>query len=129
MFSNNFTEYFEKKHEIDNILEDGYAYIDSEIQNSQNMQSDNHIPERLGAEASRSVEEESTEAKKRVSNIKAKIEKISIAPGEFGKFQNWGEDLHIEEKCFPHLFPYGVGGYMSSALDGKNQDLGYTNYV
>ena len=26
--------------------------------------------------------------KKRVSNIKAKIEKIRIAPGEFGKFQN-----------------------------------------
>ena len=64
MFSNNFTEYFEKKkHEIDNILEDGYEYIDSETQNSQNMQSDNHIPDRLGAEASRSVEEESTEAK------------------------------------------------------------------
>ena len=74
MFSNNYTEYLEKKHETDNNLEDGYEYIDSETQNSQNMQSDNHIPDRLGAEASRSVEEESTEAKKRVSNIKAKIE-------------------------------------------------------
>ena len=71
----------------------------------------------------------SEQAKKRVSSIKAKIEKISIAPGEYGAFKNWGEDLYIEEKCFPHLFPYGIGGYMSSALDGKNTELGFTNYV
>ena len=35
----------------------------------------------------------------------------------------------MEERCFPHLFPYGVGGYMSSALDGKNEELGFTNYI
>ena len=35
----------------------------------------------------------------------------------------------MEEKCFPDLFPYGVGGYMSSVLDGKNPDLTFANYV
>ena len=29
-----------------------------------------------------------------------KIPKFAIAPGEKGKFQNWGEDLYLEEKCF-----------------------------
>ena len=57
------------------------------------------------------------------------MEKIGIAPGEFGMFKNWGEDLYMEEKCFPDLFPYGVGGYMSSVIDGNNQNLGFTNYI
>ena len=35
----------------------------------------------------------------------------------------------MEEKCFPDLFPYGVGGYMSTALDGKNPDFSFTNYI
>ena len=41
-----------------------------------------------------------------------KIAKISIAPGESGTFQNWGEDIYLEEKCFPELFPFGNGGYL-----------------
>ena len=42
---------------------------------------------------------------------------------------NWGEDVFLEERCFPHLFPYGIGGYMSSTLDGKDTNMGFTNYV
>ena len=41
-----------------------------------------------------------------------KMEKICIAPGETGHFQNWNEDLFLEEKCFPEKFPYGTGGYL-----------------
>ena len=68
-------------------------------------------------------------AKKRVKKISDKMEKICIAPGEFGNFQNWGEDIFIEEKCFPHLFPYGIGGYLSTALEGKDHDMGFANYI
>ena len=67
--------------------------------------------------------------KQRIHNVKKNIEKISIAPGEKGKFVNWSDDVFLEERCFPHLFPYGVGGYMSTALDGKNTNMGFTNYV
>ena len=68
-------------------------------------------------------------AKKRVKKISDKMEKICIAPGEFGNFQNWGDDIFIEEKCFPHLFPYGIGGYLSTALEGKDHDMGFANYI
>ena len=68
-------------------------------------------------------------AKIRVKRITDKMEKICIAPGEYGTFQNWGDDVFIEEKAFPHLFPYGIGGYLSSALDGKDYDMGFANYV
>jgi hypothetical protein len=68
-------------------------------------------------------------AKKRVKKITDKMEKICIAPGEYGTFQNWGDDIFIEEKCFPHLFPFGIGGYLSTALEGKDHDMGFANYV
>ena len=69
------------------------------------------------------------EAEERIKNIIQKMEKIQIAPGEFGSFKNWGEDVFLEEKCFPHLFPYGVGGYLSTNLDGKDIHTGFAAYV
>jgi hypothetical protein len=52
---------------------------------------------------------------------------LSLAPGENGEFRNWKEDVFIEEKAFPHLFPYGTGGYLSSCLSsGKN--MGFAVY-
>jgi hypothetical protein len=69
------------------------------------------------------------EAEGRITNIIQKMEKIQIAPGEFGSFKNWGEDVFLEEKCFPHLFPYGVGGYLSTNLDGKDIYTGFAAYV
>ena len=76
-----------------------------------------------------STDEVRDKAKQRITNVNSKLAKISIAPGEFGKFTNWGQDIFIEEKCFPHLFPFGVGGYMSSVLDGKDTEMGFSNYV
>ena len=39
---------------------------------------------------------------------RTKYSKISIAPGEGGKFHNWsGDNLYIEEQAFVHLFPRG----------------------
>ena len=58
-----------------------------------------------------------------------KVKKIPVAPGEDGKFQNWGEDTYLEEKAFPELFPFGDGGYLSSLLNSKEQDMGFAMYV
>ena len=52
---------------------------------------------------------------------------ISVAPGEKGKFQNWKEDVWLEEKAFPHLFPCGTGGYLSSCLSSK-KNMGFAVY-
>ena len=58
-----------------------------------------------------------------------KVNKIPVAPREFGKFQSWGEDQFLEEKCFPELFPFGDGGYLSSLINSKEQDIGFAMYV
>ena len=68
----------------------------------------------------------SEKAKKK--NIKDRMEKLVIAPGEKGSFQNWGEDIFLEEKCFTHLFPYGYGGYLSSNVD-KQEVKGFAKYI
>ena len=75
------------------------------------------------------TEKVNQQAKQRMTNINAKMENISIAPGEYGKFANWGQDIYLEEKSFPHLFPFGIGGYMSTVLDGKETEMGFSNYV
>ena len=31
-----------------------------------------------------------------IQKVKKKMEKISIAPGEHGKFKNWGDDIFLE---------------------------------
>ena len=71
----------------------------------------------------------STASIKIIQTIKL-VEKICIAPGEKGSFQNWGEDAFLEEKCFPELFLFGHGGYVSSTLGGENLAVtGFANYV
>ena len=57
------------------------------------------------------------------------MEKVSVAPGEQGQFKSWGQDVYLEEKMFPSLFPYGVGGYMSSALNEETENMGFSNYA
>ena len=60
--------------------------------------------------------------------IDQKFQKLSVAPGEKGKWINWGSDLYLEEKLFPALFPFGWGGYLSSNML-KNSNIGFSNYV
>ena len=68
-------------------------------------------------------------AKKKIKSVKDRMQKIVIAPGEKGSFQNWGEDIFLEEKAFPHLFPYGYGGYLSSNMDKSDGFEGFAMYV
>ena len=65
------------------------------------------------------------------SETLSRLEKISVAPGESGKFQNWGEDVFLEEKCFPELFPYGTGGYLSKISNNieTQENMGFAAYV
>ena len=67
-------------------------------------------------------------AKQQVNRIKKKMEKVSVAPGEFGSFKNWGDDIFLEEKIFPEKFPFGTGGYLSSAIDNPDNNMGFANY-
>ena len=73
------------------------------------------------------------ETRKFVSNQVNQIKKnlksiVDVAPGERGKFLQWGPDIYLEEKLFPQLFPYGIGGYLSSNLL-KSSNMGFSNYV
>ena len=53
---------------------------------------------------------------------------VNVAPGEKGEFQNWGQDIYIEEKAFPHLFIDGKQGFLSSNLHAKHK-IGFAQYV
>ena len=66
--------------------------------------------------------------KRATKQIKENASKIFVAPGEGGRWKNWRSDLFLEEKMFPALFPYGIGGYMSSNML-KNNDMGFANYI
>ena len=39
--------------------------------------------------------------------------------------------MFLEERCFPELFPFGVGGYLSSLIhdEDKSTDMGFAAYV
>ena len=66
--------------------------------------------------------------KQQNKKIKENLQKLFIAPGEKGEWMNWESDVYLEEKLFPALFPYGIGGYLSSNVL-KNSNMGFANYV
>ena len=69
-------------------------------------------------------------AKAKVKDTRRKLRKLAIAPGEMGKFKNWGDEIYLEEMAFPEKFPYGQGGYLSSCInnDIENDKLGFAAY-
>merc|ERR1711955_170790 len=52
--------------------------------------------------------------------------RVVVAPTEKGKFVNYEEVNDIEERCFPHLFPNGKGGYLSTYA---SQKVTFSNYI
>merc|ERR1712082_189482 len=52
--------------------------------------------------------------------------RVVVAPTEEGKFVNYEQVLDIEERCFPHLFPKGKGGYLSTYA---SQKVTFSNYI
>ena len=67
-------------------------------------------------------------SKNKKKRVKKNIGKIFVAPGEDRNIQNWQSDIFLEEKLFPALFPYGIGGFMSSNVI-RSSNLGFANYV
>ena len=55
-----------------------------------------------------------------------KMNRMDIAPTAEGKFVYWETAQFLEEKCFPHLFPTGTGGYLSTY---QHRGVGFANYV
>jgi hypothetical protein len=91
---------------------------------------DNEISVHFTRQNEEETKELTNQSKKRIRETLNNIEKISVAPGESGVFQNWGKDAFLEEKCFPDLFPYGVGGYISSTIGKEeNKGMGFAMYV
>ena len=66
--------------------------------------------------------------KEKHKTIKKNLNKICVAPAEGGKWKNWMDDIFLEEKQFPSVFPYGMGGYLSSIML-RNNNMGFANYV
>ena len=67
--------------------------------------------------------------RKQKKNVRNNLQtKLFVAPGEKGKIQNWQSDVFLEEKLFPALFPYGIGGYLSSNVI-RSSNIGFANYV
>ena len=66
--------------------------------------------------------------KEQTKIINENVQQIFVAPWEGGKWKNWQSELYLEEKLFPALFPYGIGGYLSSNMLRQN-NMGFANYV
>ena len=54
------------------------------------------------------------------------IEKVEVAPTAASNFKYWESAKDLEEKAFPHLFPTGTGGYLSTH---QKNGVGFANYV
>ena len=94
---------------------------------SDNIQ-DKFLDEILKANKDSSSDRISRFAKNQVKQIEKNIQDlITVAPGVGGKFHSWGQDIFLEEKLFPQLFPYGIGGYLSSNLLNRS-NMGFANY-
>ena len=100
----------------DNTVPNIFADMVIDFETQHNIQSDDYnedLPdisdpedssdEERDSEDDSDVDEDVTPRKK----PKLKVENIAVAPGEGGTFQNYGENLFIEELAFPHLFPRG----------------------
>ena len=85
-----------------------------------NQQGQGHVTELV---ANAIIDQEQFSSSKNRSN---RMPYLNIAPTADGCFQYWATAEHLEEKCFPHLFPNGIGGYISTY---QKQRIGFANYV
>ena len=90
-------------------FEEFLSVIHEKKQDNQDQERDSHENETIQdgfmtLSADMKSKETATHAKKQAKKIMEKMEKIVVAPGEYGCFKNWGTDVFLEEKCFPELF-------------------------
>ena len=120
---------------------DEFYESDSEIEDS-NSEKDSYEYERSKTDGELDSVQDTVEPSPKKAKIetrqkkrKAKSKKesiVSIAPGEGGElinFTNFEKFKYLEEECFPHLFPDGTGGYVSTYLSKGKQNPGLANYL
>ena len=62
-----------------------------------------------------------------ISKSKSKrMQKVPVAPSAASRFTDWETAEHLEEKAFPHLFPTGTGGYLSSH---QENGVSFASYI
>ena len=115
--------------DFSNCIENGRKYLKSIVKNchhTMNELSDDieNVIKNNEKNPHKTFELVSNQTKK----IKENAKKLSLAPAEEGKWINWQSDLFLEEKMFPRLFPYGIGGFLSSNMLKRN-NMGYSNYI
>jgi hypothetical protein len=108
---------------------------DDALEEDQDQMHDDVLEENQGDQDQDQLDDETTtqeasileSAKRHRRRALDNMSTISVAPGEKGEFQNWKGDVFLEEKAFPHLFPFGTGGYLSSCLSSK-KNMGFSVY-
>ena len=114
------------------LLKEFKACISSSREVFKNIKSDCHHEVKNLQNEFRNIIEEGGNTdefvRKQLGKIKNIVANISVAPSEHGEFKNWRSELFLEEKLFPNLFPYGIGGYMSSNLL-RGSTMGFANYI
>jgi hypothetical protein len=115
--------------EVNQFLDD-LENNDDDIYRSQNSSNLAELEDEFDEEAENNlVNEMKKTSRDQFHKTISRLEKVAVAPGEKGKFQNWGEDIFLEEKAFPELFPFGVGGYLSAAVDETQEKMGFAQYI
>ena len=104
--------------------------VDVDIPDEMDPEGEGRLDREVASEHSDELVEEDviSLARKHRKSLFDNISSINVAPGEGGEFKNWKEDIFLEEKAFPHLFPYGTGGYLSSCLSSKT-NMGFATYI
>ena len=122
--------YAEKLNNEDFQLQDEFApdvehFLFKEEQTNNGDLDDDLIQEmETSFEADDTTKESKKKDKKKKTTKEKKKEGVTVvAPGEGQNFAN--EFKYQEEKCFPHLFPKGTGGYASTYM---SKGLGFSNY-
>ena len=127
--SDDIGEFFKQSCRIDDevVSDDEPMEEDDQLSDGEG-EDDQHLPagstEALEQRQQPAIKATATEQRRRAFD---NMSTISIAPGEMGEFKNWKGDVFLEEKAFPHLFPYGIGGYISSCLSSK-KNMGFAAY-
>lgn len=116
---------YEDKNE-ENTYTNRLAELIVEFERRYNIPEDEILPEGTSDDETEEENEEDEYSPKQAK--RRKVGTVSIAPGETGEFKNWGQDIYIEEKAFPHLFIEGRQGYLSANLHAKHK-IGFAAYV
>ena len=115
------SEFYPVSEDDDEVLSESEVETKSDVVTSDKISNDNVNSDQM----SNAQVQKSAQSLRNLTSDN--LSAVCVAPGEMGEFQNWKEDVYLEEKCFPELFPRGVGGYLSTCISTK-RNVGFANY-